>query len=218
MELIKQGITPPIEEHKANQIKLEKERIAFSNFKSLTKTIEKDHKKHYNYLVSLLNFNSINELTTKLHLLYRGSEHNFDAPKFHQLCDGKGKTLVIVRAKTTKNLFGGYSTVAWHSNQSYSPAPGSFLFSLDKETKHTIIQNNQQYAIRGYPNYGPIFGAGNDLLLSHNCHTNTTSNTNFGHTYSLPPNISYNTIESKSYLSGSNLHFSVEEYEVFLVD
>ena len=216
MELIKQGITPLIEEYKANQIRLEKERIVLSNFQSLTKTIEKNHEKHFNYLASLLNFNSINELTTKLHLLYRGSEHNFDSSSFHQLCDGKGKTLVIVRAKTTKNLFGGYSTTAWHSN-SYSPAPGSFLFSLDKETKHTIYQNEGN-AIRGHPSYGPTFGGGSDLYLSHNCHTNTNSYTQFGHTYSLPPNISYNTIESKSYLSGSNGNFSVEEYEVFLVD
>ena len=104
-------------------MELIKQKIVLNELKSLTKTIEKDHEKHYNYLVSLLNFNSINELTNKLHLLYRGSEHNFDSSKFHQLCDGKGKTLVIVRAKTTKNLFGGYSTTAWHSNSSYSPAP-----------------------------------------------------------------------------------------------
>ena len=240
MELMKQGIAPLIEEYRANQIKLEKiekanqiklekiekankmkqekiekERISLLNFKSLTKTIDKDHKKHYSYLVSLLNLNSIEQLANTLHLLYRGSEHNFDTSKFHQVCDGKGKTLVLIRSES-KSLFGGYSTVSWHSNGSGSSAQGSFLFSLDKETKHIIIRNEGN-AIRGYKDYGPTFGSGLDLFLSNNCNANNNSLTNLGGTYSLPPNIIYNTNESKSYLTGSN-YFSVEEYEVFFVD
>ena len=189
--------------------------IALEKFKSITKTIDKDHEKHYNYLMTILNLNSIDQLTTKLHLLYRGSEHNFDCSKFHQLCDGKGKTLVLVRS-TSKNLFGGYATKAWHSNNSLSSAPGSFLFSLDKQTIHTIYQN-EQYAIQGQSSHGPIFGAGPDLVLSNNCHSKGSS-TDLGGTYSLPPNISYDTNESQSYLAGSWHKFQVEEYEVFLID
>ena len=59
------------------------------------------------------------------------------------LCDRKGKTLVIVRSKSYKNLFGGYATVAWSSNDSSSSAQGSFLFSLDKQSKHNIINGEE---------------------------------------------------------------------------
>ena len=142
----------------------------------------------------------------------RASEHDFKTSKFHQLCDGKGKTIVIVRSKSTQNLFGGYSTVAWFSKDSAS-APGSFLFSLDKQTKHSIYRNEGN-AINGSSSHGPIFGGGNDLILYNNCHSNTTSYSNLGYTYSLPPNITYNTNESKSYFAGS-YEFEVEEYELF---
>ena len=176
------------------------------------KTIDQDHEKHYNYLMILLNLNSIDQLTSELHLLYRASEHNFDADKFHQLCDGKGKTLVLVRSKT-ENLFGGYTTASWLSNNSWSSSPGSFLFSLDKQTQHAIYKN-EQYAIYGSKGCGPTFGGAPDLLLSNNCHSNNSSYNDLRETYSPPPNKK----EAKSYLAGSRYKFVVEEYEVFLVD
>ena len=185
------------------------------SLKTTFKSINANHEKHLSYLANILNFNSIEQLTNRLHLLYRASEHNFDHTKFHQLCDGKGKTLVIVKSKETQNLFGGYSTVAWSSNKSYSSAPGSFLFSLDKQTKHTIIYGNEGNAIYGDSGYGPMFG--NDLYLSSHCHSSTYSYSDLGHTYSLPPNMSPSTKESQSYFAGSNT-FAVSEYEVFLVD
>ena len=41
--------------------------------------------------------------------LYQASVHTFAAAKFHELCDGKGPTLTLV--KTTGNhVFGGYTT------------------------------------------------------------------------------------------------------------
>ena len=199
------------------RLKIKKEKFLKTTFKS----IHTNQEKHLSYLANILNFNSIEQLTNRLHLLYRASEHNFDADKFHELCDGKGKTLVIVRSKKTQNLFGGYSTVAWFSNGSYSSAPGSFLFSLDKQTKHNIFRNEEN-AIRRYSVNGPMFG-GSDLFLSISKKDGLSplpTNEGFsdlGNSYSLPPNISYYTNESYSYLAGS-YHFEVEEYEVFLVD
>ena len=219
IEFLKQSIAPLIEKYKQNQIEheiqKEKQQIALLELKSMTKTIDKNHEKHYNYLMTQLNLNSIDQLSKKLRLLYRGSDHNFDCSTFHQLCDGKGKTLVLVRSKTN-TLFGGYATTAWHSNKSYSPAPGSFLFNLDKQTQHKIYRN-EGCAIYGHVNFGPLFGNGYDLHLTNNCNLNNDSSSNLGNTYSLPNNISYGTNESQSYLVGS-YQFVVEEYEVFLVD
>lgn len=179
------------------------------------KTIESDFEKHYKFIASLFNLNSFDELAQKLHLLYRASEHNFDSFKFHQLCDGKGPTLVIIRSKS-KRTFGGYSTVSWHSTNLHSSAPGSFLFSLEKQTKHTIYQNEDK-AIKGFNNYGPIFGAGSDIFISNFCNKNNTSNSNLGYTYSLPNGMSYGTSEAQSHFDISK-YFEVEEYEVFSVE
>ena len=126
-----------------DQIKIEFEKKKQRNqLKTKIKTVHSNYEINFNYLATLLGLNSFDQLNSKLNLLYRASEHNFDSNKFHQLCDGKGPTLVIVRS-TTKRLFGGYSTKSWFSYDGYSSAPGSFLFSLDKQTKHEIYKNEE---------------------------------------------------------------------------
>ena len=47
-----------------------------------------------------------------LELLYRGSENGFEAPLFHQKCDNKGSTLVLIKSENG-NLFGGFTTKSW---------------------------------------------------------------------------------------------------------
>ena len=183
------------------------------------KTINSDPQKHYNYLVQLLQFNSTLELSTRLKLLFRASEHNFSADKFHKCCDFKGPTITIIRS-TDQRIFGGYSSESWFSNGYCSEAPGSFLFSLDKETKH-VIYNWEKSAIKGKSKWGPIFGHStintiSDLEISDHCNINNKSINCLGHTYSLPnDHFSLYSYEARSYLSGSADHFRVEEYEVY---
>lgn len=45
-------------------------------------------------------------------LIYRASEHNYTAKSFHQYCDDKGPTLVLVKS-TNGCIFGGYTTQSW---------------------------------------------------------------------------------------------------------
>lgn len=172
------------------------------------KTIHQDHKKHFQYLAELLEYKTLNQLS-QLNLLFRASEHNFSATKFHKFCDWKGPTISIFRSRT-KKLFGGYASIPWHSS-GFSPAPGSFLFSLDKQTKHIIFQNEDK-AMYGNRSHGPSFGD-DDLLLDY---TNDVEPdySNFGGTYSLPEGITFQSDEAQSYLAGS-LFFGLEEYEVF---
>ena len=101
----------------------------------------------------------------KSKLLYRGSRDGFDAAKFHQLCDNKVPTITLI--KSVKGLiFGGYSSIDWASNvNNYKSAPGSFLFSLNKKTKHEIYQN-QHHAIYLHNDYGPRIGGGHDIYIS----------------------------------------------------
>lgn len=206
------------------QIQKEKQKKPFEIPISFIKTINIDHEKHLNYLAKLLQINSLDELTSKLFLLYRGSENNFDASKFHELCDGKGPTIVLVRS-TNKQIFGGYATASWNSDNKHSNAPGSFLFSLSKQTKHEIIKGKEGCVIVGLKGDGPTFGGysfnigcygGHDLLISHNCNLNTISYSQLGNTYSLPYNLNFHSNEAKTYFSGSNSYkFQVEEYEVY---
>lgn len=42
---------------------------------------------------------------------WKASKHGWEGSKFHELCDNKGPTLVIVRVGVY--IFGGYAGVSW---------------------------------------------------------------------------------------------------------
>ena len=48
---------------------------------------------------------------TPLKLCYRASLHGQSSAKFHQMCDGKANTVVLVKAENW--IFGGYTDQAW---------------------------------------------------------------------------------------------------------
>ena len=55
----------------------------------------------------------------KWKLIYRASEHGYTAKSFHECCDDKGPTLVVIKSSGGW-IFGGYTTQSWkvfHSNQ-----------------------------------------------------------------------------------------------------
>ena len=183
----------------------------------ICKAIHVDHQKHFQYLAKLLKFKTTDQLANNLSFLFRASEHNFSCHKFHEFCDGKGPTITIVRS-TSKHLFGGYASISWNSNGGGSSAPGSFLFSLDKQTMHTIYRNEKR-AILGNSNDGPVFGGGNgnDLVLSDQRYPKNPNWSHLGATYSLPEGVSIESTEARSYLAG-DLNFGIEEYEVFGIE
>ncbi len=49
---------------------------------------------------------------SKWKLLYRASEHGYTAKSFHECCNHKGPTLVIIKS-TDGYIFGGYTTQSW---------------------------------------------------------------------------------------------------------
>lgn len=190
---------------------------SFIILKRKIKTFDVSQEQHYNFLKSLLKFNSLDELERNIHPLYLGSSHNFSASKFHELCDNKGPTLILIRS-TTKSLFGGFSSRSWSSKNIFFPAPGSFLFSLSKQTKH-ILYRDEDKAMGGFRDKGPTFGDGHeviDLGLSDKCEGNKLSEDNLGNGYSLPNHVQFGSEEAKGFLAGEE-KFQVEEYEVFAV-
>ena len=55
----------------------------------------------------------------KWKLIYRSSEHDYTSKSFHQYCDDKGPTLVIIKSSGGW-IFGGYTTRSWSGRSIYN--------------------------------------------------------------------------------------------------
>jgi hypothetical protein len=146
-------------------------------------------------------------------LLHQASTHGFQASTFHQRCDNRGPTLVLVK-NTNGRIFGGVNFISWTSVVGWSASNNSFLFALkDGQHRHdpavfrmTQHSNNAAY---NHPSFGPIFGGGNDIRIIDNSNSTKSSSSNLGHTYTGPG-------ASQSALAGEYT-FLVADYEVFAV-
>ena len=52
---------------------------------------------------------------SKWKLIFRSSEHDYSGPAFHEYCDDKGPTLVVIKSSSGW-IFGGYTTQSWKGN------------------------------------------------------------------------------------------------------
>ena len=75
------------------------------------------------------------------------------------------------------------------------------------------LYRNPQNAIYSNNGYGPTFGA-HDIYISNNCHTNTNSFSNLGHTYRPPNGYTPYSSQANELFAGS-YKFRCDEYEVF---
>ena len=59
----------------------------------------------------------------KWKLLYRASEHRYTASSFHECCDDKGPTLIVIKSSvgwfSQSTIFGGYTTQSWSGDRIY---------------------------------------------------------------------------------------------------
>ena len=80
-------------------------------------------------------------------LLYRASRDGDEVKTFHQLCDGKGPTIVFI--KNSHNFrFGGFTTVPWsNSNPEYKPDDKAFIFSLDAKKNIKYFTKKELFII-----------------------------------------------------------------------
>jgi hypothetical protein len=143
-------------------------------------------------------------------ILYRGSDHDFSAQKFHLKCDLKSNLLVLFRS-TYRKIFGGYTGSSPYpcTNYAYVYSANSFLFSLD----HNEIYNNDGKGgiINGYNN-GPIFGndRGHEVLsVCIECNRRYSG-------INKEPGFAFGKRNIKKIVSdGRSDRFRVEEYEVW---
>ena len=143
-------------------------------------------------------------------LLYRASKDTDSSLIFHKHCDNKGNTLVVI--ETTKGWkFGGFVDIDWESYKDsgiweYKYSTDTFLFSINKQTKYPIKQQNK--AIFCNSKKGPTFGFGHDLSVADNCFTTPS-------TCRSP--YSFSNVQNKNEFNGGEDSFLVKELEVFLV-
>jgi hypothetical protein len=118
---------------------------------------------------------------TTFKLLSRGSRDGFQMKEFHQRCDGRNRTLVLIETKKG-NIFGGYTPLAWSSTggSKKDESMGTFLFTL--KNPHGLgpirfgLKADGSNAIYCESNR-LLFGDGHAIAVYDNCDNNTNSYT-----------------------------------------
>ena len=141
----------------------------------------------------------------KIIQLYDTQKDTHNAGAFHQKCDDKGTTIVLVKT-ASDSRFGGYTSKSWGaSSGAYVEEPSAFLFSLDKKKKYNV--NTPNYAIYCHHQYGPTFGNGHDLHIA-NYGPQNNSNYTKGMAYPL---------ETINELNKGVQNFTAKIYEVYQI-
>jgi hypothetical protein len=104
-------------------------------------------------------------------LLYRASENNFKADKFHEKCDSIPHTLTLCETVHGK-VIGGYTPLVWSKSGQYQKdeSGSSFIFSLSNN--HKFVLDKYKDAIYQNSKHGPIFGNGSpDFYIGDSANT-----------------------------------------------
>ncbi|KAJ6248392.1 tripartite motif-containing protein [Anaeramoeba flamelloides] len=178
------------------------------------------------------NFNEILEKWTKeagcninLQRRFNSRTDGWKFQTFHQKCDQKGKSIILVKLKN-KSLFGAFTAVDWDSQSGEKQSTGnkSFLFSLislDPNFKQHLkmhIYLNKNSEIYCDSHSGPCFGNNSDLDLGYSgnrMNNNLTTRSNLGSTYKPPFDYVYRSNQSKNFLAGSSNNWDISQIEIF---
>jgi hypothetical protein len=109
---------------------------------------------------------------------------------------------------TTGHTFGGFASAPWSSTAGYITAAGCFLFLVENphgDAPTCFECENNQNAMRGHSEDGPIFG-GADLLI-----TSDGSSSHIGFPYSYADTLGRGYDET---FTGAQ-RFTPEDYEVW---
>ncbi len=166
-------------------------------------------------------------------LIYRASEHDYTARSFHEYCDDKGPTLIVIKSSEGW-IFGGYTTQSWSGYGIYNDMifyiignkddDKAFIFTLKNshgvEPTQFMKKEEKKQAICCYPDYGPLFGSAFTSLIDiyindkHNekswCFTNNNGSNSFECHTAYKASLFVNT-------AGPNErnYFTLLDYEVF---
>ncbi|GES90419.1 BTB/POZ domain-containing protein [Rhizophagus clarus] len=164
----------------------------------------------------------LKDIPFKFKLIYRASREGFNANKFHECCDNKGPTVVIIKVRNSGEIIGGYNPLDWRSikmtkdkkskrviSRPYidhkRKTSNSFIFSLLSSTNGVIPKlsrvTSKKEAIIWCENKGPCFGL-HDLWIP-SSYSQSRSGTNTQKSYEKK------VIDRET--------FDIEDYEVFQI-
>ena len=73
------------------------------------------------------------KLDDGMHLLYRLSRDGLPLSRFHEMCDGDGPTLTLIKSNYGKT-FGGYTDISWQMMGAGQKGNGkTFIFSIQED-------------------------------------------------------------------------------------
>ena len=160
-------------------------------------------------------------------LLYRGSRDGFKAKTFHEKCNNKGETLVIIKSNNDY-IFGGYTEIDWDNtlwngivgekNNSRRDGKGNeFVFTLKNPhnippCKFNMKKEWLNHSICCDGRRGPIFGC-NDIRIEDECNIKNNKFTYFDF---QPGEYCFDdTTGKKRLLFTGEKSFTVKEIEVY---
>ena len=152
-------------------------------------------------------------------LLYRATRDGFGAKDFHSKCDGKAKTITIIK-NNLNYVFGGYSSVFWSSSSQYIYDQKAFIFSLRRDGKSFNDKfkiKKDYFALVHVSDFGPTFGEGHDIFICNESNIKTESYTDFGYSYNSPDGYSYDGNNTKRFLAGNYNQWTTTEIEVYQI-
>lgn len=146
------------------------------------------------------------KIPSKFVLLYRASEDGGSGKKFHEKCDDKTPTIVIIHSKNNFK-FGGYTEKSWSK---VCIDDNAFCFSINLQ-KIYKIKNNEIAIYGGEEGFGPIFyGTSFNFIEIGKC---AFSDNN----HCCKSNSNYNGVEKDYEINGGIENFNIFDYEVFQI-
>ena len=141
----------------------------------------------------------------KILKLYDTEKDTHNVGAFHEKCDDKEPTIVLIKS-CQGCRFGGYTSKKWGSSSSaYVGDSTAFLFSFDTNKKYPV--NTPDYAIYCHHQYGPTFGGGHDI---HIANYGPQNNSNYINGCAYP-------LESQYALNKGIKNFTAKNYEVYQI-
>merc|ERR1712013_518442 len=161
-------------------------------------------------------YGDITGLDTKL--LFRASEHSYSANKFHQLCDQKGSTIVVIH-NHYNHVYGGFTRQSWDADRQTITDPETFLFCIRPRVEafgFRRAEKKGEQALWNYQGYGPLFGRGNDVWITDKC--NESRDSGYGSAQSFKCTGTEFGASDEMVNQYGQCYCTVDEYEVFSVN
>ena len=144
----------PLKEFKEKMDKKEKEKNENKKIRNLDSLVLGDNEKYNKTLKNWINPN----MKIKAELLYRLTRDGDEFQTFHNLCDNKGITLLLVKL-IDGNILGGYITKDWDNHSNWKQDQDAFVFSLTQNVKCITNSNYSYNAFYCNSGCGPYFNS-----------------------------------------------------------